>query len=214
MRSSASPAPRRSSAAMSQSSAHTSAGARRRPPGNTASAGASAWSPRTIERPPAEVDPLRLHPGSVERRDDAVADGVAEEGGLHLAVDALEALLGEAEAGGVLVETLEHRLQGRLGLLAAQAVDPQPARGARAELEAGTVAGGQLAEALPAPADEGAGAWLVAVEDGAAAVALVDYVELDLRARLDVIAEERRGLEREVPQRVVKSTIAHEARFR
>ena len=76
------------------------------------------------------------------------------------------------------------------------------------------MAGGQLAQALPAPADEGAGARLVAVEDGAAAVALVDDVELDLRARLEVIAEERRGLEREVPQRVVKSTIAHEARFR
>ena len=40
---------------------------------------------------------------------------------------ALEALLGEAEVGGVLVQALEHRPQRGLGLLAAQAVRAQPA---------------------------------------------------------------------------------------
>jgi hypothetical protein len=43
-------------------------------------------------------------------------------------------------------------------------------------------------EPRPALADERAGARLVAVEHGAAAVALVDDVELDLRARVQVIA--------------------------
>ena len=55
----------------------------------------------------------------MHRRDHACADRVAVERELDLAVDALEALLlGEAEAGGVLVEPLE-RPQRRLGLLAA-----------------------------------------------------------------------------------------------
>jgi hypothetical protein len=41
-----------------------------------------------------------------------------EERGLDLEVDAFEALLGEAEAGGVLVDAHEHRLERGLGLRA------------------------------------------------------------------------------------------------
>ena len=69
--------------------------------------GASA-SPRTSERPPpsstrsASIQPVRAaRPRARARR-----RGPAS---LDLLVDALEALLGEAEAGGVLVQALEHR---------------------------------------------------------------------------------------------------------
>jgi hypothetical protein len=42
----------------------------------------------------------------------------------------------------------------------------------------------------------------------------LDDVELDLRAGLQVLGEQRRGLQREVPQRVVESTVSHATRFR
>ena len=165
-------------------------------------------------QPVAELDPLGLHPGAAQRRDHAGAHGVAVEGHLDLAVHAVEALLGEAEAGGVLVQPLEHRLKRRLGLLAAQAVHAQPGGRAGSELVAGLRAGGQLAQPRPALREERAGARLVAVEGRPAAGALVDDVELDLGAGLQVVGEQRRGLQREVPQRVVESTVTHGSRIR
>ena len=118
----------------------------------------------------AELHPLRVHPRTAERRQDARAHGVAVERDLDLPVHALEALLGEAEAGGVLVQALEHGLERRLGLLAAQPVHPQPRGGTRSELLAGLRAGGQFAQPRPALREERRGARLVAVERGAAAV--------------------------------------------
>src|SRR5215208_1356557 len=79
---------------------------------------------------------------------------------------------------------------------------------------AGPCAGGQLAQARPALREERAGARLVAVERSASASSLVYDVELDLGAGLLVVGEQRRGLQREVPQRVVESTVTHAARFR
>ncbi len=73
-------------------------------------------------QPAAEIDPLGLDRGPAQRRHHPGMDGVAVEGDLELAVEALEALLGEAEAGGVLVEPLEHGPQRGLGLLAAKPV--------------------------------------------------------------------------------------------
>ena len=55
---------------------------------------------------------------------------------------------------------------------------------------------------------------LVSVEGGTPASALVDDVELDLGAVLQIVGEQRGGLQREVPQRVVESSIAHATRFR
>src|SRR5215208_2379630 len=79
---------------------------------------------------------------------------------------------------------------------------------------AGPCAGGQLAQARPALREERAGARLVAVERRASASSLIYDVELDLGAGLLVVGEQRRGLQREVPQRVVESTVTHAARFR
>ena len=62
--------------------------------------------------------------------------------------------------------------------------------------------------------DERASARLVAIERRPAAAAFVDDVELDLGACLQFFGEERGGLQREVPQRVVESTVAHATRFR
>jgi hypothetical protein len=123
----------------------------------------------------------------VERRDHARAHGVAVERELHLAVDAVEALLREPEARGVLVEPLEHGPERRLGLLASKAVHAQPCRCSRAELAARGLAGGQLAELLPPLFDERARARLVAVERRSAPTSFVDDVELDLGAGLQVV---------------------------
>ena len=142
---------------------------------------------------------------------------VAVQRPLDLDVDALEALLGEAEAGRVLVEALEHRPQRGLGLLAA--APPPPFTRSHGEAPAPSsrpprARGGQLAQPRPALVDERAGARLVAVQGRAAAAALVDHVELDLGAVAQFVGEQRGGLEREVPQRVVESTVAHAGRFR
>ena len=74
----------------------------------------------------AEVHALALQDHPAERGDHTRPDRVAVERGLHLHVQALEALLGEGEAGGVLVEAVEHRPQRGLGLLAAHPVHAQP----------------------------------------------------------------------------------------
>ncbi len=161
----------------------------------------------------AEVHSLGVHPRAVERSHHAIANGVAVEGRLDLEVHALEALLGKAEAGGVLVEALEHRPERRLGLFAAQPVDSQPRRGTRTELPAGRRAGVELAQPIPAFGDVWPGARLVAIEDRPAAVTLVDDVELDLGSRAKIIGEERRGLQREVPQRGVEGRVAHRREF-
>ena len=70
---------------------------------------------------------------------------------------------------------------------------------AGAELAAGGGAGRQLAQALPARFDEGVDARLVVVERRPARPSFVDHVELDLGARAKIVAQKRRGLEREVP---------------
>ena len=162
----------------------------------------------------AQLEPVDLHPGAAQGRHNTGAHGVAVERDLDLAVDPLEALLGESEAGGVLVEPLEHRLEGGLGLLAAQPVHAQPGGSPGSELMAGLRTGRQLAQSRPALREERAGAGLVPVEGRAAAATLVYDVEFDLGAGLLVVCEKRGGLQREVPQRVVESTVTHAARFR
>ena len=165
-------------------------------------------------QPAAEIHAVDLDGHPPQRRDHARTYGIAIERDLDLGVDALEALLREAEAGGVLVEALEHPLQRRLGLLPAQAVHAQEDRGAGAELVGRPPAGRQLAQARPALGQEGLRAGLVAIERGAALGALVEHVELDLGAVTQVVCEQRRGFEREVPQRVVQETVAHKGRVR
>ena len=119
-----------SSAGASRSSTHRSAGCRRPPRGDgvvRCVEGIAAHDREAV----AQLEPVDLHPRAAQRRHHTRAHGVAVERDLDLAVDPLEALLGESEAGGVLVEPLEHRLKRRLGLLAAQPVHPQPGGRAR-----------------------------------------------------------------------------------
>ena len=71
--------------------------------------------------------------------------GAVVEGALELGVHALEALLGEVERGGVLVEPLEHRPQRGLSLGTRHPVRAQPGRGARAQLAAACSSAGSSA---------------------------------------------------------------------
>ena len=165
----------------------------------------------------AELDARGLDRHAAQRRHHPRGERVAVEGRLQLAIDPLEALLGEAEAGGVLVEALEHRPQRRLGLLAAEpraaSAHVKPERRAAAELGRRARAAVELAQAHPALGQEGLGARLVAIQGGAAPAALVDHVELHLGAGAHVVGEQRRGLEREGAQRLVKGTVAHRRGF-
>src|SRR4051795_9620695 len=79
--------------------------------------------------------------------------------------------------------------------------------GAGAERGGGRAAGGQVAQLVPARDHELGGQRLVAVEDGSAA-GLLDHVERDLGAGAKLLAQERGGLEREVPQRIVETSVA------
>jgi hypothetical protein len=134
---------------------------------------------------------------------------VLVERALELRVHPLEALLGELEAAGVLVQALEQRAEGGLGVGAAgQAAHAQVGLGAAAERARRAAEAGLGAERVPARADELGGQRPVAVEDRTG-TRLLDDVVGQLGAGVDGGGEERGGLEREVTQRVVQLAVAH-----
>ena len=124
--------------------------ARGRRPTPSGSSGASSRAAPDEREAVTEIRrdrrPCRSRAG---RRPRCAGTRVAVKRLLDLGVDALEALLGEAEAGGVLVQALEHRLERRLRLFAPKAVDAQPGRGAGAEGVGRRRTRGELAQ-LPA----------------------------------------------------------------
>ena len=177
-----------------------------------ASRGASAESPRTSATPAPRSIRARLEPRAAQRRDRDDAGGAVVERSLELVVDAVEALLGEVERGGVLVQPLEHRAQRGLGLRLGLSVRAQPGRGAGTELARGSLERGELRELRPVRADVLGGQRAVAVEDRAGA-RLLRNVEAELVSRLDGLHEGGGGFQREVAKGRVEGRVAHGGEF-